>query len=493
MRARALFAGPLALCLAGCGGGVVGGGPGGDTGTNHPADGGSHPLDSDIQRTDAPVERRDGGTVFDGSQNLPDARVEKSDAVSHFDAKGASDTGTTGKDSSSPIDATPACDGPLCCKAGFHVCGTTCADDTSPATCGSSCTACTAPLNGVASCDGTACSYTCNSGYITCATGCCSCGDTLTDPNNCGACGNSCGGQACVDGICGSTVIATDQSNAYALAADDTYVYWITSGSVYNINETPVGGGGTTVILNGDNVAYPGGFVVSSGDIYWSNEIPSGTIERLLTSGGNSTPLTTGVSYPSTVFASGNTLYFATNTYESATSGAIMSVPLGGGSPTMVADNQEFSMNSGGPSIAVSGSNVYWTTATDIVTAPTTGGNVATFAANQYAGGIVADATNVYWTSELSGGIVVQQSITGGSSITLATSQYSPYAMALDSTTVYWGTAQGGTGTVVKVPIGGGTQVTLAMNQAQPFGIALNSTTVFWIDYGDGSIHSVPK
>jgi hypothetical protein len=45
----------------------------------------------------------------------------------------------------------------------------------------------------------------------------------------------------------------------------------------------------------------------------------------------------------------------------------------------------------------------------------------------------------------------------------------------------------------MRAPIGGGTPVTLAANQADPSGLALNSKSLFWVDFGDGSIKSVPK
>ena len=88
---------------------------------------------------------------------------------------------------------------------------------------------------------------------------------------------------------------------------------------------------------------------------------------------------------------------------------------------------------------------------------------------------------------------VYQQPQVGGSIITLASGQNYPNAITVDGANVYWTCGAGGTGTVVSAPIGGGTPVTIAMGQAEPAAVALNSTTVFWVNYGDGSIHSVPK
>jgi hypothetical protein len=51
----------------------------------------------------------------------------------------------------------------------------------------------------------------------------------------------------------------------------------------------------------------------------------------------------------------------------------------------------------------------------------------------------------------------------------------------------------GGIGTVTRTPIGGGPVVTLASLQAEPNVVVLNTTSVLWLDYGTGTINSVPK
>ena len=45
----------------------------------------------------------------------------------------------------------------------------------------------------------------------------------------------------------------------------------------------------------------------------------------------------------------------------------------------------------------------------------------------------------------------------------------------------------------MRAPIGGGPAVALATGQAYPTGIAINSTRVFWLNFGTGTINSVPK
>ena len=376
------------------------------------------------------------------------------------------------------------------CGYGFHPCGTTCVDNTAPATCGTSCTPCATPANSVASCDGTSCSYACDPGFVTCSSGCCSCGDVQNDPNNCGYCGHSCGGETCVDGVCGSTVVATDQANAYAIAADDSFVYWTTTGTASTINEAPVSGGGATVLFSSQD-EYPSALVIVAGQVYWTDAIPQGTVSRVPVGGGASIPVASNVAYPTALAANGGTLFFTLLSTTSESSGSVLSVPLGGGSVATLASQQAIDMGELS-SIAVGAGNVYWTTYSDVMSAPAGGGTATTFAAQQYATAVAADSNNVYWTSSWQEAIL-QQPVGGGTTLTLASGQYYPNAIAVDAANVYWSSGQGGAGTVMSVPIGGGTPVTLAANQAYPAGIALNSTTLFWVNFGDGTIHSVPK
>lgn len=74
-----------------------------------------------------------------------------------------------------PAHGAATCRAAACgftCNAGFHVCGTGCADNASTATCGAACTPCLPPANATATCDGSACGFTCNSGFVPSGAGC---------------------------------------------------------------------------------------------------------------------------------------------------------------------------------------------------------------------------------------------------------------------------------------------------------------------------------
>ena len=450
---------------------------------------------------DGALPASDGGVILDDAGNPLDTGVGRDgsaldsalpsldaghDSAIPFDSAIPLDSAVP--PDSATIDVVHPLDTGTGCQAGFHLCAGVCVDDTAPATCGTSCTPCPAPANGLASCDGTSCSVSCDPGYVACSTGCCGCGDVQSDPNNCGACGHSCGGQTCVGGVCGSVIVASHQANAYAIAADDANVYWTTTGAASSVVQAPIAGGGATVLWQSAN-DYPAALALVSGEVYWTNEIQAGGVSRVPIGGGGAIPVTPAVDYPYALTASGGTLFFTTAPYTSQY-GDVLSVPVGGGTVTTVAGQQSMGQAS---SIAVGGNRVYWNTYSDVMAAPLGGGTPTTFAAQQYPVAVAADANNVYWASQLGGGAVVRQSVMGGTPTTIAQNQYYPDAVLVDGPNLYWTTGQGGTGTVMKVPVTGGTPVTLAANQAYPAGLASNSTLLFWVDFGDGTIRSVPK
>ena len=92
----------------------------------------------------------------------------------------------------------------------------------------------------------------------------------------------------------------------------------------------------------------------------------------------------------------------------------------------------------------------------------------------------------------------------GGSTVTLASHQLAPAALASDWNNLYrtnvgqlspGGLAAPATGSVMKVPVGGGATTMLASGQNLPLGIAVSGGVVYWAEFtlsAPGNIQSVP-
>jgi hypothetical protein len=150
-------------------------------------------------------------------------------------------------------------------------------------------------------------------------------------------------------------------------------------------------------------------------------------------------------------------------------------------------------------SVAVDSANVYWASFGGTVTkAPLGGGTQTTLASGQNGpSSIAVDSSNVYWTDfgtspmAYTDGTVMQVPIGGGTIVTLASSLNAVGVVAVKGGNVYF-TTQGTSdnnfadGTVIKVPVGGGAATTLASGQA-PYAVAVDSTSVYWTDYATPS------
>ena len=140
--------------------------------------------------------------------------------------------------------------------------------------------------------------------------------------------------------------------------------------------------------------------------------------------------LATGQAQPSGVTLDATHLYWLDEGL-----GAVMSAPLGGGAPTVVAGAQASPR-----SIAVDSTSVYWTNESDggvIARAPTDGGTVTVLALATRPSGIAVDATYVYWT-DVGAGTVMAVPIDGGTPLIIASGQPCPQAVAVNATRVYW-------------------------------------------------------
>ncbi len=137
----------------------------------------------------------------------------------------------------------------------------------------------------------------------------------------------------------------------------------------------------------------------------------------------------------------------------------------------------------GGVTFVIAGSQSL--TATDTTTSSVTGSQTVTVSAPK--------TDHVYWADKYvtakTLGTIEAIPPGGGTAAILATGQAPTGGMAVDGTSVYWGTA---TGTIEKVPLAGGTPTVLASGLGFPVAVAVEGSSVYWADQVDGTIEKVP-
>jgi hypothetical protein len=228
-----------------------------------------------------------------------------------------------------------------------------------------------------------------------------------------------------------ATVLASGIPYTSSIAVDASNAYWIDNGNSYKV---PIGGGSVTTLAP----AYNTNIVVSSGSLYYAFS-PNG-VQKVSTSSGSVTVLSADSAGGAAPYA---VAVDSTYVYWSNWSGDLKKIPLGGGSETTISTGVMAS------SLAVDSTNVYWSDYQGIHKIPIGGGTQTILTSSISPVSIVLDATRIYWASSTSVGYVP---ITGGSLTVLATSPSPTYVqngnvtsncIAVDSTSVYWGSTNG--------------------------------------------------
>lgn len=169
------------------------------------------------------------------------------------------------------------------------------------------------------------------------------------------------------------------------------------------------------------------------------------------------------------------TLYFNDRTG----SGTLLSIPLGGGTPsTVAAMNGMTGLNT--YYLALDSTDVYWQTKTAILRAPKAGGTASTIATPGYLQDVVSDGISAYWADKSAS--ILKAPVGGGAVTTFVTGQAGPEGLAIDATTLYWVNWDA---SVAKIPLAGGSITTLATAACPaivnnyPY-IAVTATTVYF-------------
>jgi hypothetical protein len=209
---------------------------------------------------------------------------------------------------------------------------------------------------------------------------------------------------------------------------------------------------------------------VNATNLYWTTD--PATVVTMPIGGGSPTTLFSGPTSLEGIAVDATSVYFSTYVEDT-----ILTLPLAGGSPTTFASGLARPLG-----VAVDATNVYFADFDgSVVEIPLAGGSPVTLTpmpagfAN-FATGIAVNASNIYWSS---GTTLNEMPLAGGVSADLVDGQDDAFGIALDDTNVYWTTLYGGV--VQKMPLGGGAVTTLVSGlSAYASGIAVDDTSIYW-------------
>jgi hypothetical protein len=170
-------------------------------------------------------------------------------------------------------------------------------------------------------------------------------------------------------------------------------------------------------------------------------------------------------------------------------SNGVMSVPLGGGTPTLLATDPN-----GPVCVTVSGGVLYWGSYAAVNAVPSAGGPFAVLAAAEWPTGLAAEGGRLYWTSfngDNGSGPIETVAINGGPVEGIVPSLGEGRGgIALDANFVYW--ADRDNGAIWKVSRTGGTpQALYSRMTSSVWSLAIDAAYAYFPDASSGTLWKV--
>jgi hypothetical protein len=265
------------------------------------------------------------------------------------------------------------------------------------------------------------------------------------------------------------------------LVIDDTSLYYVdlaTQGDVATtgtVTSIPLAGGTPTTLAVSPSWVEPlalGGGILFTFQGYDLVSLPAG--------GGALTTIATMVPNVAQIIVAGGFVFWtvsATLGSDGAgdTPGQLMSMPVGGGTPSLLHEFDSLGLTAGA-------SSLYWVEDVGVMGMPLSGGPVTTLVSGQQDGvsAFALDDSYFYWSvygSSIDTQDLHQVPIAGGADKVIASAS-SFSSIASDAKSVYWTNDKDGT--VVGMPVGGGAATTLASGRASPGGLVLDSGCLYW-------------
>jgi hypothetical protein len=337
--------------------------------------------------------------------------------------------------------------------------------------------------------------------------------DLATDRQNCGACGHDCLGGDCAGGVCQPVTLVVNVAEVQGIAVDDTYVYF----TQYNngiLSKVPKAGGSVQQLFRGAN----GWLTAVAGPNVYATGRTTGTILYVQTDGG--LPAGVDASLPSDAGFVGNVSALsiappgaqvygiaADGTYvywTDLTLGNVWRTPVAGPHPSPPKIIAYAPATTG---IAVSDAGVVWGGYTDhIYYLPRDASEPVqlTRIPDIDLRFVAMDETRAYFTMSDNGSVWTVP-LAGGETTRISGVENSPWAIAVDSSGVYWANFdsgplagirrarfENGAWSVVTVVSEAG-NAEAGISAPGPVTIALDSKAIYWGNFGAGNVMKLAK
>lgn len=267
-----------------------------------------------------------------------------------------------------------------------------------------------------------------------------------------------------------TTILATNQNQARSLVVENGQLYWTDFG-VAEIMTESVDGGSPTVLLSSQPAF---ALAVDTNSLYWTDNADAGTISSLPLDGGSVSVLAANQNQPFAITSNGSDLYWLTLD-------AVMHEPLDGGKAVAIANTSQTIANN----LTLDAAYLYWSSGSvdaSIYRAPLNGGTVETIATNQANPTSVAVDNGVVFWANYGDSTIVRSSPNGSASILLTTgATYSPWALMIAGGNLYF--TMPAVGLVGRIGEDGSDMAIIASGQDRPYSLASGSGAICWTNY----------
>jgi hypothetical protein len=290
---------------------------------------------------------------------------------------------------------------------------------------------------------------------------------------------------SCPDsGVC---TLAASQRNVYDVTLHNGTLYWSEEAAKGSIWQLPLGGGAPSVLVSSES--FPISVVASDDAVFWATAgRGTGTINRAPLDGGARFTLADHLANPCRLRLNQDTLIWSDNPADAGHT--ISELALTAGSPQVVAQGTTLCRFAAAPEA------VYWADAMrdgGVFRLPAGGAPELLAGPYDFTNSVAVDSTYLYWVTYSSSGGVWRSLRDGTAPTQLVGNQSHVATVVTDGVSVYYGTFTGD-GQVLKVSTNGGDPTVIASGQIQPLVQAVDDQFVYWSTLdADGGVFRAPK